>query len=190
MIFKSAETELETHFGTCRFLVYQEKKIGKEHVVLVKPWGKRVPIVRIHSECTTGDLFGSVFCDCQGQLHKALRIIARHGGALIYLRQEGRGIGLTNKIKAYELQQKGLDTVEANRQLGRKDDERSYEIAEEILNNLKIKKFQLLTNNPEKMRALKNHGFEVERVPLLISLKSSRGKKYLTTKQEKLGHLK
>lgn len=188
MLERSASTALETAFGTFEFFVYREKKSGKEHMVLMKNW-KNIPTVRIHSECATGDLFASKFCDCRSQLHKALKLIGKKGGALLYLRQEGRGLGLTEKIKAYELQRKGLDTVEANRQLGRKDDERSYDLAIEILRDQKISSLKLLTNNPEKIKALTAKGFSVGRMPLLTRTLSSRGKNYLQTKKKKLGHL-
>lgn len=199
MITITAETQLETKFGTFRFLVFQEKSSGKEHMVLVKPWASKVlrngdsarfatPLVRIHSECATGDIFASTYCDCRAQLQKALRLIARQGGALLYLRQEGRGIGLTAKIKAYELQRKGLDTVEANRQLGRGADERGYGIAAEMLHQLGISTLRLLTNNPEKIKALQEQGFQVQRQALIAPMKTKRGKKYLRAKREKLKH--
>lgn len=187
-IRKNAETILETAFGTFHFLVFQEKSSGKEHIVLLKSWGRKMPLVRIHSECATGDIFASKYCDCRAQLQKALRLIARHGGALLYLRQEGRGIGLTEKIKAYELQRKGFDTVEANRQLGRGADERGYEVAVEILRSLGILSMKLLTNNPAKIEALQSQGFHVLREPLVLPMKTKRGRKYLKTKQKKLKH--
>lgn len=193
---RTAETELETEYGKFCFLVYREKKTGKEHIALVKPWRAPsrneapVPFVRIHSECATGDIFASEFCDCGPQLHFALKRIQQEGGILIYLKQEGRGLGLTEKIKAYELQRKGMDTVEANLALGHQADERNYDIPVEMLNCIGVKKLRLLTNNPDKIKALEEAGFEVERVPVMLPLKTERGKKYQQTKQEKLGHLR
>lgn len=186
---KNAETKLETEFGSFDFIVYLEKKTGKEHIVLKKSWGKKVPLVRIHSECATGDIFSSTSCDCGPQLDAALKFIAKSGGMLIYLRQEGRGLGLTNKIKAYELQLKGLDTVDANLKLGRGADERSYELAVEILRDLELTNVKLLTNNPLKIDVLSENGFSVEVVPLRIALTSEMGKKYMNTKKTKMGHL-
>lgn len=188
MIKITAETQLETIFGSFRFLVFQEKSTGKEHMALVSPWASKVPLVRIHSECATGDIFASTYCDCRAQLQKALRMISRQGGVLLYLRQEGRGIGLTAKIKAYELQRKGLDTVEANRQLGRGDDERGYQVAVEILRSFGITAMKLLTNNPAKIKALQAHGFQVQRQALVVTMKTKRGRNYLKTKQKKLRH--
>ncbi len=199
LVERTAETQLDTEYGKFRFLVYRERKTGKEHIVLVKPWRPpsplaredraTTPLVRIHSECATGDIFASEFCDCGPQLHEALKRIQKEGGILIYLKQEGRGLGLTEKIKAYELQRKGMDTVEANLVLGHLADERNYDIPVEMLNCIGVKKLRLLTNNPDKIKALEDAGFEVERVPLILALKTQRGKKYLKVKQKKLGHL-
>lgn len=188
LLEKTAETQIETDFGSFRFLVFLEKSSGKEHIALMRPWASKVPLVRIHSECATGDIFASKYCDCRAQLQKALRLIARQGGALLYLRQEGRGIGLTAKIKAYELQRKGLDTVEANRQLGRGADERGYELAVEILRQLGISSLRLLTNNPAKMKALESSGFQVQRQALVVPMKTKRGKQYVQAKRKKLRH--
>ncbi len=146
-------------------------------------------IVRIHSECITGDLFGSRRCDCGEQLDKSLAIIAEKGGILLYLRQEGRGIGIINKLKAYNLQDKGYDTVDANIHLGFEPDERNYEIAIEILKTLGVKKIKLLTNNPEKISALNNSGIEiVERLPIEIAPRTEN-RKYLETKKTLMGHM-
>ena len=147
-------------------------------------------LVRIHSRCLTGDVFHSMRCDCGEQLERSLKMIIKEGaGVLVYLDQEGRGIGLLNKIKAYELQDKGLDTVEANHQLGFKGDERSYAIAAAILKKLEISKVRLITNNPDKVEGLRLGGLEiVERVPLIVE-SNRHNEKYLKTKKEKMGHL-
>jgi 3,4-dihydroxy 2-butanone 4-phosphate synthase/GTP cyclohydrolase II len=189
LLEKTAKTELETDYGVFDFVVYREKKNGKEHIMLIKPWRKKPAFVRLHSECATGDLFGSRFCDCGQQLRTALKKIGKQGGVLVYLRQEGRGLGLSNKILAYELQVKGADTAEANLLLGRGIDERSYELAVEMLRDVGIKELKLLTNNPQKIAELRAHGFIVEAVPLKIKMLSERGKKYLKTKRQKFGHL-
>lgn len=147
------------------------------------------PLVRIHSECVTGDIFGSCKCDCGNQLHQSLDLISKEGGLLIYLRQEGRGIGLFNKLKAYELQEQGFDTVEANVKLGFPVDSRSYAMAAQILRYLKINNVRLLTNNPAKMDALIQYGVMVnERLPLITPITDDNSG-YLKTKEEKLGHI-
>ena len=145
------------------------------------------PIVRVHSECLTGDALGSVKCDCGEQLHFALELIAKEGGMLIYHRQEGRNIGLLNKVNAYALQDKGYNTVEANHQLGFSADERTYEIVEFILNHFGIRKLKLLTNNPKKIESLGSIEI-VERLPIRIT-PNPYNEKYLKTKKDELGHL-
>lgn len=187
MIHQTAKSTLDTEFGTFDILVYQEDS-GLEHVVLIKEW-KDDPLVRIHSKCATGDIFGSVFCDCRLQLHSAMKKIQEQGGILVYLEQEGRGLGLTHKIKAYELQRQGMDTVEADEVIGEGIDDRSYELAAQILGDLDVKSFQLLTNNPDKVKAMNDAGFEVQRVEHVVDAKSERGKKYQETKRKKLGHM-
>ncbi len=146
-------------------------------------------LVRIHSECMTGDLFGSKRCDCGEQLDKALELAAENGGVVIYLRQEGRGIGLINKLKAYNLQDKGLDTIQANTHLGFEADEREYDIAIKILKDLGIKAICLLTNNPDKIEAIEHSAIHiVHRVPLVIQPKTEN-LQYLETKRKEMGHL-
>jgi GTP cyclohydrolase II len=186
-----ATANLPTGFGTFEVLVYDGAE-HKEHVALtlgVVDDGEPV-LVRVHSECLTGDVFGSSRCDCGEQLEHSLRFLQEEGsGVLLYLRQEGRGIGLANKISAYALQEKGLDTVEANLALGLPEDGRDYRVAAEILLDLGVRRARLLTNNPAKVEGLKRHGVEVvERLPLRISpTPSNLG--YLRTKREKMGHL-
>lgn len=162
-----------------------------EHFVLVKApkFANQVPLVRVHSECITGDVFGSCKCDCGAQLERSLELIADEGGVLVYLRQEGRGIGLSNKIKAYALQEQGLDTVEANIQLGLPADGRDYAVAYQIIKYLGIDVLRMLTNNPEKIKTMEKYGLKVsERVPLSIE-PTEANRHYLATKKKKLGHL-
>lgn len=161
-----------------------------EHFALVKPpqFSNATPLVRIHCECITGDVFGSCRCDCGKQLEQSLDQITQEGGILIYLRQEGRGIGLANKLKAYALQEKGYDTVDANLELGLPADNRDYALAYQILKYFGIEVLRLLTNNPLKIQALEKYGLHVsERLPLLVN-PSNENRKYLQTKQKKLGH--
>lgn len=187
-----SDTELPTKYGDFRALGYESRITGKHHVALIKgDINSEEPVlVRVHSECLTGDSFGSQRCDCGEQLHEAMRRINESGrGVLLYLRQEGRGIGLINKLKAYELQDKGLDTVEANHALGFKSDLRDYGLGAEILADLGVGKMRLMTNNPLKIKGIKGYGLEiVERVPIEMSC-NERNSHYLATKMEKMGHL-
>jgi 3,4-dihydroxy 2-butanone 4-phosphate synthase / GTP cyclohydrolase II len=186
-----ADAPFPTPSGTLRAVVFRNVVDGREHLALVhgEVGGGRPALVRIHSECLTGDVFGSSRCDCGEQLNESIdRIIAADAGVIIYLHQEGRGIGLGNKIKAYALQDGGLDTVEANLELGFKEDLRDYGIGAQILRNLGVGEVLLLTNNPHKIESLKRYGLRVARVPLEV--KPHRGNiDYLRTKKEKLGHL-
>lgn len=176
---------LPTKFG--EFKIQSFKEGEKEHLAIFTEAYHDNPIVRIHSECLTGDALGSLKCDCGDQLDYALSRIAKEGGMILYLRQEGRNIGLLNKVNAYALQDTGLDTVEANHQLGFADDERSYEIVEFILNHFGIKKIKLLTNNPKKIESLE--GIEItQRLPIMIEA-NKHNKNYLQIKKEKMGHL-
>lgn len=176
--------------GTFSMTVFENDLDNAEHFVLVKPplYGNRVPLVRIHSECITGDVFGSCKCDCGTQLHSSLDQIAAEGGVLIYLRQEGRGIGLANKLKAYALQEQGLDTVDANLKLGLPADDRNYAVAYQILKYLGIEAIRMLTNNPLKIAAMERYGINAERVSLEIE-PTDENRGYLKTKKQKLGHL-
>ncbi|WP_294955384.1 GTP cyclohydrolase II [Sulfurovum sp.] len=180
---------LPTKYGTFKIQAFKEITDcddGKEHLALFSDDLSDVPIVRVHSECLTGDALGSVKCDCGEQLHFALELIAKEGGMLIYHRQEGRNIGLLNKVNAYALQDKGYNTVEANHQLGFSADERTYEIVEYILKHFNISKLKLLTNNPRKIESLGSIEI-VERLPIRIK-PNPYNEKYLKTKKDELGH--
>ncbi len=191
LIEKGQRVKLPTEFGDFELIPYRQKSNGLEHVALVKgEWNDDEPLlVRVHSSCVTGDIFGSYRCDCGPQLHEALRKIDQAGkGVLVYMNQEGRGIGLFNKIHAYKLQEEGRDTVEANIELGFDADERDYGVGAAILRDLKIKKIKLLTNNPKKITGLEGYGLEiVENIPIEVK-PNQFNKFYLETKRDKMGH--
>ncbi|PRO66770.1 bifunctional 3,4-dihydroxy-2-butanone-4-phosphate synthase/GTP cyclohydrolase II [Alkalicoccus urumqiensis] len=192
LVEREVEINLPTDYGDFRAIGYSNVVDGKEHVAIVKGeiGGSKPTLVRVHSECLTGDVFGSRRCDCGPQLHAALQQIEQHGsGVVLYMRQEGRGIGLLNKMKAYKLQEEGLDTVEANEKLGFGPDLREYGIGAQILKDLGIRKMKLMTNNPRKITGLKGYELEVvDRVPIQLP-HSKDNKKYLRTKKDKLGHM-
>lgn len=181
----SEVANLPSRFGDFRVKAFKEGH--KEHLVIYTKELDKIPVVRVHSECLTGDAIGSLKCDCRDQLEFALKMVAKTGGMVIYLRQEGRNIGLLNKINAYALQDQGFDTIQANHQLGFAADERSYEIVTSILHHFDITKIKLLTNNPDKINSIE--GVEiVERIPIIIE-PNEYNEEYLHIKKEQMGHL-
>jgi 3,4-dihydroxy 2-butanone 4-phosphate synthase/GTP cyclohydrolase II len=183
---------VRTQYGTFRMIAYRDDRSGLEHLAVVKGAvrGRRGVLCRVHSECLTGEVFRSRRCDCGPQLDLALERIEEAGsGVVVYLRQEGRGIGLVNKIRAYALQEQGADTVEANHALGFPDDLRSYDVAAEMLRDLGVKSIALLTNNPAKIEGLKQAGFTVDaRLPHVVASHEDN-QRYMQTKRSKMGHL-
>jgi 3,4-dihydroxy 2-butanone 4-phosphate synthase/GTP cyclohydrolase II len=192
LMHKIVEVNLPTEYGDFRLHLYENKVDHKEHIALTKgdvANGEPV-LVRVHSECFTGDTLGSLRCDCQDQLHAAMMMVEAAGrGVVVYMRQEGRGIGLANKLRAYKLQEEGADTVEANEALGFKADLRDYGLGAQLLADLGVRKMRLMTNNPKKVVGLSSYGLEiVERVPIEIPA-NARNAGYLETKRKKLGHI-
>jgi 3,4-dihydroxy 2-butanone 4-phosphate synthase/GTP cyclohydrolase II len=188
---KGTEVNLPTDHGEFNLIPYIQKSNGLEHVALTKgTWSEEEEVlVRVHSSCVTGDIFGSYRCDCGDQLHEAMRLIQEKGqGVIVYLNQEGRGIGLYNKMEAYKLQEEGRDTVEANVELGFKEDERDYGIGAGIIHSLGIRNIRLLTNNPIKRAGLEGYGMTiVETIPLEVPA-NKHNQFYLETKRDKMGH--
>ncbi len=191
IVSRQVEVNMPTQWGDFKLIDYKVETNGQEHLALVKgKWEKDEPVlVRMHSSCVTGDIFGSCRCDCGEQLHKSMEMIEKEGkGVVVYLNQEGRGIGLLNKLKAYKLQEEGLDTVEANVELGFKADERDYGVGAQILRDLGVRKIKLMTNNPKKRAGLIGYGLEiVENVEIKIK-SNPHNAKYLQTKKDKMGH--
>lgn len=188
---KQVDVNMPTAYGDFQLSAYEQLNSGEVHLALTKgTWQKNEPVmVRVHSSCVTGDIFGSCRCDCGSQLHNAMMMVEKEGkGVVLYMKQEGRGIGLLNKLKAYKLQEQGLDTVDANLQLGFDMDNRDYGIGAQILHDLGISKIRLITNNPKKRVGLMGYGLEiVENIPIEIS-PNPHNEKYLLTKRDRLGH--
>lgn len=191
MVEQGPEVDMPTEYGHFRDITFRQKSNGLEHVALIKgTWTPDEPIlVRVHSSCATGDIFGSQRCDCGAQLHESMRMIEKEGkGVVLYMNQEGRGIGLFNKMKAYKLQEEGMDTVDANTHLGFLPDEREYGVGAQILHDLGVRKMRLLTNNPVKRVGLETYGLEiVENVPIEVGV-NPYNEKYMRTKKERMGH--
>lgn len=191
LIEEVVKVDMPTKFGHFKLLAFREKHTSNEHLALIKgEWSKDEPVmVRVHSSCFTGDILGSLRCDCGEQLHAAMKMVEKEGkGAILYMNQEGRGIGLLNKLKAYRLQEQGMDTVEANLHLGFSMDQRDYGTGAQILRHLGISKLKLISNNPKKRVGLVGYGLEiVDNIPIEIS-PNPHNEKYLLTKRDKLGH--
>ena len=191
LVEKGEEVNLPTAYGHFHLIPFRQKSNGLEHIAIIKGDVRTDDpvLVRVHSSCATGDIFGSLRCDCGEQLHQALRMIDKEGrGAVIYLLQEGRGIGLMDKIRAYKLQEQGMDTVDANLHLGHKADERDYGVGAQILHELGIRKMRLITNNPVKRIGLEGYGLEVvENIPIEIA-PTEHDRFYLQTKKHRMAH--
>lgn len=191
LIEKEIRVDMPTEWGNFNLTAYKQVSTGEHHLALVKgEWNKDEPVmVRVHSSCLTGDIFGSCRCDCGEQLHNAMKMVEKEGkGVIVYMNQEGRGIGLLNKLKAYKLQEEGLDTVEANEKLGFQGDHRDYGVGAQILHDLGVEKIRLITNNPTKRVGLMGYGLEiVDNIPIEVD-PNQHNKKYLETKRDKMGH--
>ncbi|MDY6374201.1 MAG: bifunctional 3,4-dihydroxy-2-butanone-4-phosphate synthase/GTP cyclohydrolase II [Bacteroidales bacterium] len=191
IVEKGEEVHLPTKYGNFMLIPFRQKSNGLEHIVLKKgEWGKDEPIlVRVHSSCATGDIFGSMRCECGEQLHKAMEMIEKEGkGVIVYMNQEGRGIGLMNKFRAYKLQEEGLDTVDANIHLGFDPDERDYGVGASILREIGVSRMRLITNNPVKRAGLEGYGLQiVENIPIEVGI-NPYNERYMRTKKERMGH--
>lgn len=191
IITKNVQVKMPTRWGNFDLVAYRQTTNDQEHLALIKgQWEKNEPVlVRVHSSCLTGDIFGSCRCDCGPQLHKSMEMIEKEGkGVIVYMNQEGRGIGLLNKLKAYKLQEEGRDTVEANEELGFKPDERDYGVGAQILRDLGVSKIRLMSNNPKKRAGLIGYGLEiVENISIQVE-SNEHNKFYLQTKRDKMGH--
>lgn len=191
LIEKEVKVNMPTAFGNFKLLAYRQNNTDQEHLALIKgEWDKDEPVlVRVHSSCLTGDIFGSCRCDCGPQLHAAMELIEKEGkGVIVYMNQEGRGIGLLNKLKAYKLQEEGKDTVEANIELGFKSDQRDYGVGAQILRDLGVTKMRLMTNNPTKRAGLIGYGLEIVENVALQTKSNEHNRFYLETKRDKMGH--
>ncbi|MFN8259484.1 MAG: bifunctional 3,4-dihydroxy-2-butanone-4-phosphate synthase/GTP cyclohydrolase II [Chitinophagales bacterium] len=191
LVERAVEVKMPTKYGDFRLVAYKQSNSSEEHFALVKgEWEKDEPVlVRVHSSCITGDILGSMRCDCGDQLHNAMKMVEQEGkGVILYMMQEGRGIGFMNKLRAYKLQEEGMDTVDANLALGFKADQRDFGIGAQILRDLNVTKMKLITNNPKKRAALKGYGLEiVENVPIQ-TVPNEFNQRYLDTKRDKMGH--
>ncbi len=191
LIEEVVRVDMPTQYGDFKLVAFREKNSSNEHLALLKgKWEKDEPVlVRVHSSCFTGDILGSLRCDCGDQLHKAMEMVEKEGkGAILYMNQEGRGIGLLNKLKAYRLQEEGMDTVEANLHLGFQMDERDYGIGAQMLRHLDITKLRLMSNNPKKRVGLIGYGLEIVENNPIVAVPNPHNEKYLQTKRDKLGH--
>ena len=192
IVDKGVEVDMPTQYGHFHLIPFRQKSNGLEHIALIKGdiSGEEPVLVRVHSSCATGDIFGSMRCECGEQLHKAMQMIEKEGrGAIVYLNQEGRGIGLMDKMKAYKLQEEGLDTVDANLHLGHQADERDYGVGAQILKHIGITKMRLMTNNPIKRVGLEAYGLTiVENVPIEVT-PNKYNEFYMKTKKERMGHV-
>ena len=191
LIEELVRVEMPTKYGDFVLVAYKEKTTGAEHLALIKgEWELDEPVLaRVHSSCFTGDILGSLRCDCGEQLHRAMKMVQQEGkGIILYMNQEGRGIGLINKLKAYKLQEEGMDTVEANLHLGFGMDERDYGVGAQILRSLKATKLKLMSNNPRKRAGLKGYGIEIVETVAIETVPNAHNEKYLQTKRDKMGH--